>query len=223
MPLRPVLLTGFEPFGPHSFNPSHEAMLALDGRTIERTPVVGRGLPVDFAALRPAIGRLVGELDPCAVIGLGLAAGEAVVRIERIAINIAHFDLADNAGLSVSCAQVTEGGPPARLATLPVRAIEAALLARGIPARLSTCAGTYLCNACLYWSLETLADRQPAVPCGFLHVPSIPEQVAKALRAAPAEGRVELRQRVDLASMELSRIIAAAEIAVGTTLQAVRA
>lgn len=222
MAARPVLVTGFEPFGAHSLNPSHEAMLALDGRTIEGAPVVGRGLPVDFAALRPAIGRLVGELEPRAVIGLGLAAGEAVVRIERIAVNIAHFDFADNAGLSVSYAQVTGGGPPARLATVPLQAVEEALLARGIPARLSASAGTYLCNACLYWFLEVLAERRSTAPCGFLHVPKIPEQVAKTLSAAPVQHGLELHQRADLASMELSRIIAAAEIAVGVTLRASR-
>jgi pyroglutamyl-peptidase len=207
----PVLITGFEPYGGHGRNPSFEAMQALDGRTIAGVAIVGRGLPVSLAGLRPALAALLDEQEYGAIVSLGLQPGASVIHLERSAANLADFDIADNDGLDVTDAELSPGGPAARLATLPLRAIERAMLAAGIPARLSPSAGTYLCNACLYCTLEAV---EPApVPCGFLHLPCMPEQVAEACLEHD-------RQRASMASMDLSRIIAGVEIAVRETLRA---
>ena len=206
----PVLITGFEPYGGHGRNPSYEAMQALDGRTIEGSAIVGRGLPVSMARLRPALAALLDEREYGAIISLGLQPGASVIHLERNAANLADFDIADNDGFGARDIEVSPGGSAARLATLPLRAIEQAMLAAGIPARLSSSAGTYLCNACLYCCLEAVEARP--VPCGFLHLPCMPEQVAEA-------GLKQDRQRAGMASMELSRIVAGVEIAVRETLR----
>ena len=206
----PILITGFEPYGGHGRNPSFEAMQALDGRTIAGAAIVGHKLPVSLARLRPAIAALLDERQYGAIVSLGLQPGASVIHLERGAANLANFDIADNDGLDVMDAELSPGGPASRLSTLPLRAIERAMLAAGIPARLSPSAGTYLCNACLYCTLE--AVEAAPVPCGFLHLPCMPEQVAEACIGHD-------RQRANLASMELSRIIAGVEIAVRETLR----
>ena len=216
MPLPPILVTGFEPYGGHGRNPSFEAMQALDGRLIEGVTIVGRKLPVSLARLRPALRALFDEAEFAAVISLGLQPGAAVIHIERNAGNVADFDIADNDGLSVRDRRLSDHGPAARLATLPLRAIERSLLAAGIPARLSPSAGTYLCNACLYCCLEAIEANGRPTPCGFLHLPCMPELVAEALSGP------DIRQAEIMPSMELSRIVAAVEIAVRETLRALR-
>jgi pyroglutamyl-peptidase len=216
----PVLVTGFQPYDGRGLNPAHEAVRALDGRAIEGVPVVARGLPVSFAALKSSIGDLVDELHPCAVISLGLWPGEATIRLERIGINLADFEIADNEGLLVTDREVTGNGQAARLSTLPLRAIERVLLETGIPARLSSTAGTFLCNACLYSFLEAVEAQPRHALCGFIHVPYIPEQVADLLKSVREEKRLELHQRADIASMELSRIVAGIEIAIRETVRA---
>ncbi len=213
MPLPPILVTGFEPYGGHGRNPSFEAMQALDGRNIEGVTIVGRKLPVSLARLRPALAALFAEAEFAAVISLGLQPGAAVIHIERNAANLADFDIADNDGQSVRDQPLSDHGPAARLATLPLRAIERALLAAGIPARLSPSAGTYLCNACLYGCLEAIEMSGRPVPCGFLHLPCMPEQIAEALLGQ------DTRQADLMPSMELSRIVTAAEIAVRETVR----
>ena len=212
MPLAPILVTGFEPYGGHGRNPSFEAMQALDGRRIEGVAIVGRGLPVSMARLKPALAALLAEAEYAAVISLGLKPGAPAIHIERGAANLADFDIPDNDGLSLRDQAVSPAGPAARSSTLPLRAIERAMLAAGIPALLSASAGAYLCNACLYWFLESIEPRP--MPCGFLHLPCMPEQVAEsALKQVPGQAGA-------MPSMELSRIVAAVEIAVRETVRA---
>jgi pyroglutamyl-peptidase len=215
MTMGPILVTGFEPYGGRGINPAYSAMKAVDGLRIDGVAVVGRGLPVAIDSLLANIESLFGELRPSAMIGLGLWPGEPAIRLERVGINLADFEIADNEGRLMRDDLVFRDGTHARFTTLPVRAIESALLAARIPARLSTTAGTFLCNACLYSLLE-IAERHPSpVPCGFIHVPYLPEQVADMLKTVRNEKRLEVHQRADLASMELSRIIEAVRIALG--------
>jgi pyroglutamyl-peptidase len=198
-----ALVIGFEPYGGRALNPSGRLALALDGAVIGGLRVVGRTLPVVLAGLGERLEGWLDELRPDLVIALGLWPGEPMIRLERLAANLADFAIADNAGVRAEDAVVAPAGAAALLATLPLRAIESALLADGIPARLSMTAGTYLCNATLYTLLDLVERRGRHVPCGFIHLPYLPEQVADILRQARA-GRIDLHQRSDIASMDFA-------------------
>jgi pyroglutamyl-peptidase len=187
MPNARVLVTGFEPYGGRNLNPAQEIMNQLDGQTLFGCDIVGRSLPVRFSALRQQIASLLDDVQPDIVISLGLWPGASLIRIERVALNVADFAIADNAGQRLIDQPVSRYGETALLATLPIRAIEAALLDEGIPARVSNTAGTFLCNACLYGVLEGASKIEKPVKCGFLHLPYLPEQVADLL----------VRQRVE--------------------------
>ncbi|MFN4143610.1 hypothetical protein [Aestuariivirga sp.] len=214
---RTVLLTGFEPYGGRDLNPAHEAMKALDGRVIEGFTVAGRGLPVSLKEVRARLPALIEDVKPSAVISLGLGPGEAVIRLERVGVNLVDYEIRDNDGAFVSDDRVNSNAQEARFATLPLRAIETALLEQGIPVRLSSAAGTFLCNACMFTVLDVLAARSAHVPAGFIHVPYIPEQVAGMIKVTRAGAGLDIHQRADVASMELSRIVRAVETAIAVT------
>lgn len=213
---RPILVTGFEPYGGLSSNPSLRAMERLAGTAVAGRTVIGRSLPVALASIGPAIAAMLDEIAPAAVVSLGLSPGEAVIRIERVAVNLADFSLPDNDGLTHRDRPIADDGAAALFATLPVRAIETACNAAGIPARISLSAGSYLCNACLYRFLALAGDHPGSPLCGFLHVPHTPEEVAQRL-IDEARGRRAAAQTAELASMELERIVRAAAIAITET------
>ncbi|MEJ0072126.1 MAG: hypothetical protein WDO24_29260 [Pseudomonadota bacterium] len=56
--------------------------------------------------------------------------------------------------------------------------------AAGLPARLSFHAGTHCCNLWLYHALGTLERRGRPIPCGFVHLPCLPEQALDGTSAA---------------------------------------
>jgi pyroglutamyl-peptidase len=214
-----MLLTGFQSYGGRAVNPAEEVVKALDGADIAGRRVVGRILPVNYAELGPRIAELIAETEPTAVICLGLWPGEPMIRAERVAVNIADFEIADNVG-AIERGPVVDGGPAAYAATLPIYAIQDRLLQAGIPARLSGSAGNFLCNALMYHALHTCAGRDPAPACGFIHLPYLPQQVAGIIEDTREEARFELHQRGDLASMAPETMVDAIRLAVRATLEA---
>lgn len=196
----PVLLvTGFEPFGAHAVNPSAELAKAVGGRTVAGCRVEAAVLPVHHAEAPVHVRALLADVAPAAVLHLGLAEGRARVALERVALNVRDYRVPDNAGVRVEDEPCVPGGPAAYVATLPLAAILAALTAAGIPAYLSSTAGTFLCNQTLYTTLHEIAGRGLATPAGFMHVPLSPEMVA-------ASG-------LDLPSLDLALALRAVETA----------
>jgi pyroglutamyl-peptidase len=210
-----ILITGFEPFAGLAYNPSAEIAQTLDGRDIGGARVIGRLLPVDYARYREALAALLDEHAPDLYIGFGLATGEDMIRIERFGVNLADFDIPDNAGARHVGRRIEPEGPDARAATLPCAEIRAALLEAGIPARLSNSAGSYLCNATLYSALGLCAAQQ--VPCGFIHLPYASEQVAELLR----EDKGPLNGESPAPSLPIEMMVAAAEWIVQVSIAAI--
>jgi len=173
-----ILVTGFEPFGHHVDNPAREIAKAVDGRRIGGREVRGSVLPVHHADAAAAVERLLAELDPLAVVHLGLAEGRARIGLERVAINMLDYPIPDAGGYRAVDEPCVVGGPDAYVSTLPLRSILAALTAEGIPAFISNGAGTYLCNQTLYATLHLVAPRRRRARVGFLHLPLLPSMVA---------------------------------------------
>jgi pyroglutamyl-peptidase len=208
-----ILVTGFEPYGGRRINPAAEVAKALDGSSVEDFGVIGAILPVSQRSLRTRLEELLTELRPAIVISLGLAPGEPMIRLERFGLNLLDFEIADNDGARLADAPVEANGTTGVRASLPLRAIEQALLDAAIPARLSSTAGTFLCNATLYRLIRVLEERFPAALGGFIHLPYLPEQVARLLSDGKRDRRLELAQRSDTASMDLATQIRAVTIA----------
>ncbi|BCJ27202.1 pyroglutamyl-peptidase I [Actinocatenispora sera] len=165
-----VLVTGFEPFGGASTNPSSAAVSTMDGvHTVELPCTFGGSIP----ALRAAIDRYQPELVVCA----GLAGGRAGLSVERVAINVDDARIPNNAGTQPVDEPVVPDGPAAYFSSLPIKACVAALRDAGIPAAVSQTAGTFVCNHVFYGLAHLIATEFPAVRGGFVHVPYAPEQV----------------------------------------------
>ena len=202
----PILVTGFEPFAGLDYNPSADIAAGLDEREIGGVKVVARLLPVDFAQYRAKLEGLLRKVKPSLYIGFGLASGEDMIRVERFGVNLADFDIPDNAGARHVGRAIEPDGPAARAATIPCAEIRAALLEAGIPARLSNSAGSYLCNATLYSALGLCAALR--IPGGFIHLPYASEQVAELLRS----GKGPLHGESIAPSLPIEMMEAAAEI-----------
>jgi pyroglutamyl-peptidase len=216
-----MLLTGFQSYAGRSLNPSEQVVQRLAGIEIGGARVIGHVLPVSYAELGARIARLIEDVQPRAVICLGLWPGTPMLRLERIAVNIADFEIPDNVGL-MARGPVVEGGAEAYRSALPIHAIQDRLLDAGIPAQLSGSAGTFLCNALMYHALRHCAEHAPAAPCGFIHLPYLPEQVSGLVQQLREGAKVELHQRADLASMALETQVEGIRLAIETTLEATR-
>ncbi|OHX11291.1 pyroglutamyl-peptidase I [Chromobacterium sphagni] len=172
--MKTVLLTGFEPFGGETVNPSWEAARRLDGVQLGGARIVARQLPCVFGAALAALDGHLAELRPAMVIAVGQAGGRADISVERVAINIDDARIADNAGQQPIDRSIAVDGPAAYFSTLPIKAIVAGLRARGIPASVSQTAGTFVCNHVMYGLLHRRGPR-----AGFIHIPYLPEQAAQ--------------------------------------------
>jgi pyroglutamyl-peptidase len=175
-----LLLTGFEPFGGETVNPSWQvarALAAAPPAGIELTtlelPVRGR---ISFERLLPALEA--GDYD--AWLGLGEAGGRPFLSVERVGINV----LIDGRGAEEQ--SLVEGGPAAYFSRLPVAGIAAAIARAGVPAQVSNSAGTYICNEVTYVVQHHLASAGRDLPSGFIHLPFLPEQAANKPPATPS-------------------------------------
>jgi len=190
--IRPLLVTGFEPFGGASANPSADVARALRGRVIGGTPVVAEVLPCTFAEAPRALHAALRRHRPALVLALGLAADRTELSLERVAINLIDARIADNAGAQPIDVPVAARQPAARFTTLPIKAVVAALRDAGHPASVSHSAGTFVCNQ-IFYLLQQATQRRRGVRSGFMHLPNLPpgamvEGVAIALAAALAGG-----------------------------------
>lgn len=173
-----VLLTGFEPFGGESINPSWQVAQALAGSGVGGAPVVAEQLPCVFGSARLALLQALQRHRPRLVLALGQAQGRTDFSIERVAINVDDARIADNAGAQPVDEPVVAGAPTAYFATLPIKAMVAALRAGGLPASVSQSAGTFVCNHVFFALMHALAG-QAGVRGGFMHLPLLPEQAAR--------------------------------------------
>ena len=200
-----ILLTGFEPFGGYKHNPSAEVAEALHRRSVGDVAIYGAILPVHHARAAALVNQLVRDVAPRAIVHLGLAGGRARLALERVAVNVMDFEIADNAGYRAAGEPCVAGGPAAYFSTLPLEAIREALGAEGVPAYLSSSAGTYLCNQTFYTTRHLLESRGLRTPAGFIHLPLSPAMVV-------ASG-------LDQPSMDVPLIIRAIELALRVVAQ----
>ena len=167
-----VLLTGFEPFGKASSNPSGEIVKQISGDNI-----ITAILPVAYAQSAERLLALIAEHNPDVVICLGQAEGRTQITPEKVAINLDDARLADNEGVLRNDVKILEDGPDAYFSTLPIKEIVEEIKATGVPASVSLSAGAFLCNHVFYIAQNKFAGTK--VRSGFVHVPLMDEQAGE--------------------------------------------
>jgi pyroglutamyl-peptidase len=179
---RPILVTGFDPFGGEAINPSWEVVQCLpdyiDGQTFIKAQ-----LPTSFKRGPKALLAVARKYKPRAILSLGQAGGRSAITPERVALNVMDArNTADNDGAMFDEVAIKRNGPDALLATLPIRKMVQSIHAQGLPSEVSNTAGLFVCNCVLYHALHW-AQSHDAI-AGFVHVPYLPEQVVG--KAAPS-------------------------------------
>jgi pyroglutamyl-peptidase len=132
--MRTVLLTGFEPFGGDSFNPSGAAVRQVAASWTGSAELVVDVLPVAFAGAADRMRELIARHSPDVVLATGLAGGRTAVGVERIAVNLLDARIPDNDGEQPVDEPSIPGAPAARFASLPVKRIVQELGGAGVPA-----------------------------------------------------------------------------------------
>jgi pyroglutamyl-peptidase len=164
-----VLLTGFEPFGTATSNPSGEIVKQISGENI-----VTAILPVAYVGSAERLLSLIEQHNPDVVICLGQAEGRTQITPEKVAINLDDARLADNEGVLRNDVKILEDGPDAYFTTLPINKMVEAIKAKGVPAAVSLSAGAFLCNHVFYVAQSKFAGTK--VRSGFVHVPLMDSQ-----------------------------------------------
>jgi pyroglutamyl-peptidase len=171
-----ILLTGFTPFQGVKVSPS-----ALVLERIRHSDVVTQVLPTEYDAAGAHLIRLLKEINPSAVLCLGVAQSREAISLERIALNLDDAPIPDNAGSLRSGQPIVDGAPLAYGSTLPLDAMKAAIAALEIPVVITNHAGTFVCNHVFYTARHTLEVSGSPVPCGFVHIPALQEVDGKGL------------------------------------------
>ena len=210
-----VLITGFEPFGGETVNPSWEVVKQLEGLNIDNCRVVTRQLPCVFGESLTVLNAAIDELEPCVVIAVGQAGGRVDVTVERVAINVDDARIPDNRGQQPVDVAIVSDGPAAWFSALPIKAMVAAMREKGIPASVSQTAGTFVCNHVMYGLLNKISAK-PGVKGGFIHIPYLPEQAA-AHAGAPSMAAQTVKDALEIAITVALRQASDIKVAGGAT------
>jgi pyroglutamyl-peptidase len=191
-----ALVTGFDPFGGDTVNPSSLAVGRLRKR-IGDLEVHTAELPTSYAHSADVLRELIARVKPAIVLCVGQAGGRTELCLERVAINVQDARIRDNDGGQPIDLPVVTNGPAAYFATLPVKACVAAIRNAGLPAAVSNTAGTFVCNHIFYALMDMLDRDWPEVRGGFLHIPYAPEQAAR-LGGAPSMALADIVRGIEI-------------------------
>lgn len=184
MDKKKLLITGFEPFGGLSKNPSWEAVSKMPDR-VGSFSLIKLKLPVEFGKAAERVISKAQELLPDVILCTGVATGRDVICFEKVAVNIKTAAIPDNSGFKPLDEAVVENGQAAYFATVPVRKMADAVKAKGIPAKISYSAGVYVCNDLFYNLLYTFSGTNTQV--GFVHIPCTPELTKDGTSGIPLD------------------------------------
>jgi len=185
-----ILVTGFGPFPGVEINPTgaviDDCLARVSSRSACKYEARGHILPTEYAGAGQRIQELIRQVEPDAVLMLGVAAARGELNLERFALNIDDAVSPDAAGAIASGTRIERDGPTAYTSTLPLQRIKQALDKAQIPTVFSNHAGTYVCNHVFYVAAHALGSMGTEIPYGFVHIP-VPNDAA-----GPEDGATRL-------------------------------
>lgn len=180
--MKKLLITGFEPFGGETRNPSWDAVELLPDR-IGGYALTRLCIPVVFRTAAQAVLEAAAALCPDVILCIGQAGGRDAVTPEFVGINLMHARIPDNGGNQPLDEPIIAGGSAAYFTTVPARRMVEAIAGVGVAVKPSYSAGTYVCNDVLYSLSAHYAGTDTRV--GFIHVPFAPEQAKAGVPSMP--------------------------------------
>ena len=171
--MKKLLITGFEPFGGETVNPSWEAVSRLP-QEVGVYLLTKLRLPVIFGEAAEKVLQAAEALCPDVILCIGQAGGRNAITPELVGINLRHGEIPDNKGIQPKDQPILVHGESGLFSTLPVRRMAQAVEKAGIPAKVSYSAGAYVCNDLIYTLLARYDGSDTRV--GFIHIPYSKEQ-----------------------------------------------
>jgi len=177
------VIAGFDPFGGSDFNPSQEIVAMLpDSFAVGRSITVSLEkvvLPTCCSQSWKKLSRLIRHSkEPVLVVMTGLAEGRREVNLERVALNLRDYRIADNNGHKGKARRINARAENALFSDLPLETIAGALKRQGYPVTISNHAGTFVCNELYFRALQYARSHDNVVGTLFVHVP-LPENLGK--------------------------------------------
>ena len=186
-----MVITGFEPFGKFTTNPSWEAVREIEDVKKVKVPVTFRG------AVETA--KRIAKMDPEIVIATGLSPTTRKIKVEALAINVMHSDLEDNDSFAPKDERIYKDGENCLFTSMPYMDLVQHLNRSGFPSRVSFSAGTYVCNAFYYALLREIPGRRAI----FIHVPPTERELENCRDCWKIE---EIRQAIEEVKNFTSRL-----------------
>jgi pyroglutamyl-peptidase len=195
-----LLITAFEPYDRWRTNSSWLALVKLTQNLPSEPAVTTRLYPVDFAAVKEKLANDL-KANHDFALHLGQAPGSTRIQLEAIAVNVG--------GSSTQSPDqfrpLVDGGPIAYRSPLPLGDWAVKLREQGIPAQVSYHAGTYLCNATLYFSCYLAERMELKTKAAFIHLPLDYSQTAEQALDLASLGAETSAEALRLVLAELGR------------------
>ena len=178
-----VLLTAFEPYGPWRSNASWLTLVELT-RDLPTEPILTTRLyPVDYDGVQERPGSGSGG-------GLRLCDSHGTGTRDELGWNSKQLRSIWPPTVPIwqrRTRPLVVEGRLAYASDLPAESMCQQIQFTGIPASVSRHAGTYLCNASLYFALRLIDERKLHTRAIFVHWPIDPAQAARLSEPMPAQ------------------------------------
>lgn len=185
-----VLVSGFEAFANQRINPTQKIVEALP-HTIDGHRIKAIVVPTVQYKCIEVLEKEIETFKPDVVLMLGQAGGIAEFHIERVALNIDDFRIADNEANQPIDTPIYHDGPSAFFSTLPIKKITKNLNEAGYHAIISNSAGTYVCNHLFYGCGYLIHKTNRNIRFGFIHVPFETSQASNDQPSLPLQTMID--------------------------------
>tara|TARA_X000001036_G_scaffold169291_1_gene160216 strand:- start:17188 stop:18357 length:1170 start_codon:yes stop_codon:yes gene_type:complete len=174
-----ILVTGFEPFGTHQYNPSQEVALGIEGphqlsiagsETPINAEIISRVLTVDERGAIQTANSLASGESWDAILHIGLCDSCILPRVEQRAQQCLSMRIPDNSGRMLHEQHIDERGDTG--CWIDISSWKKQDFSCDF--ELSYDAGLFVCNETYYHTLHALqlhSALQLPPPCLFLHIP----------------------------------------------------
>jgi pyroglutamyl-peptidase len=166
-----ILVTGFEPFGGVTVNPTQDIVERLQRRPLPG--VTAEVLPTAYRRGARMMTELLHTRRPRVVLMTGLNASAQNLRYEQVALNFDHAAKPDNDGEARQLRHIRERGPVGYWNTLPFDALRSVADEFGETLEVSRDAGGFVCNHVFFTAMDVITTQLPETRAGFVHVPSL--------------------------------------------------
>jgi pyroglutamyl-peptidase len=184
-----LLLTGFSSFAGEKINPSERLLPHFASDVRVQTLL----LPVSYQRSWQRLQAELRKKNFDFLLMMGQAGGREKISLERVALNYADAEVADEDGQVLLEKTIDLQGPQAYISALPLRSWLKVLRGEGIASEISTSAGTYVCNH-LYYQAQHFGVKNSL----FVHLPYLPEQLSGKPAGTPAMQLETMKQALSL-------------------------